>query len=118
MKGIILAKSMGKKGTICGPNMVLGGLALPKDKEKEAESSEGKTSNPKKHQEGEREKSPEWEKNPKTKKEAVDPPKEQNSEVEIKDTNPLETQNPETGTKTSDPPKEQDPLSTPGKAAK
>jgi outer membrane biosynthesis protein TonB len=98
--------------------VVLGGLALPKDKEKEAESSEGQTSNPKKHQEGEREKSPEREENPKTEKEAADPPKEQNSEVEIKDTNPPETQNPETGTKTSDPPKEQDPLSTPGKAAK
>jgi hypothetical protein len=83
--------------------VVLGGLALPKDKEKEAESSEGKTSNPKKHQEGEREKSPEREENPKTEKEAADPPKEHNLEMEIKDTNPPETQSPETGTKASIP---------------
>jgi hypothetical protein len=116
--------------------VVLGGLGLPKDKEKEAESSEGKTSNPEKRQEGEqekkpekekspeqeknpdKEKSPEQEKNPETEKENTDPPKEHSPEVEIKDTDPPETQNPETGTKTSDPPKEQDPLSTPGKGAK
>jgi hypothetical protein len=39
--------------------IVLEGLGLPKDKEKEAESSEGQTSNPEKRQEGEQEKSPE-----------------------------------------------------------
>jgi hypothetical protein len=122
--------------------VVLGGLGLSKDKEKEAGSSAGQTSNPEKRQEGnqeqnpeqgkspEREKSPEQEKNPEkkksperednpeTEKEVTDPPKEHSPEVEIKDTDPPKTQNPEAGTKTSDPPKEQDPLSTPGKAAK
>jgi hypothetical protein len=39
--------------------VVLGGLGLSKDKEKEAESFEGKTSNPKKCKEGEQEKNPE-----------------------------------------------------------
>jgi hypothetical protein len=46
--------------------VVLGGLGLPKDKEREAESSEGKTSNPEKRQEGEQEKKPEKEKKPRT----------------------------------------------------
>jgi hypothetical protein len=116
--------------------VVLGGLGLPKDKQKEAEISEGKTSNPEKRRGGEKGKSPERKKtpeqeenldkgkspeqgeNPKTEKDKTDPPKEQNLELEIKDTNPPETQNPETGTKTSDPPKEQNPLSTLGKSAK
>jgi hypothetical protein len=109
--------------------VVLGGLRLPKDKDKGAKSSEGQTSNPKKRQEGEQErkperekgpeqeknphkdKSPEQEKDPETEKESASPPKELGPEVEIKDTNPP-------GTKTSDPPKEQDPLTTPGKGAK
>jgi hypothetical protein len=29
MKGIIMAKSMGKKGTICGPNSALEGGVMP-----------------------------------------------------------------------------------------
>jgi hypothetical protein len=115
--------------------VVLGGLGLSKDKEKEAESSAGQTSNPEKRQEGEqeqnpeqdksleqgknpeqeknpdKEKSPEQEKNPETEKEATDPPKEHSPEVEIKDTDPPEIQNPEAGMNTS-------PLGTPGKAAK
>jgi hypothetical protein len=116
--------------------VVLGGLGLPKDKDKKAESSEGKTSNPEKRQEGEqekkperekgpeqeknpdKEKSPEQENDPETEKESTGPPKEHGQEVEMKDTKPPETQNPESGTKTSDPPKEQDPLTTPGKGAK
>jgi hypothetical protein len=120
----------------------LGGLGIPKDKEREAGSSASQTSNPKKHQEGkqeqnpeqgkslEQEKSPEQEKNPEkkkspvrednpeTEKEVTDPPKEHGPEVEIKDTDPPKTQNPEAGTKTSDFPKEQDPLNTPAKATK
>jgi hypothetical protein len=104
--------------------VVLGGLGLSKDKEKEAESSEGQTSNPKKRQEGEQEKNPEeeenpeQEKNPETKEGTTDPPKEHSPEVEVKNTDPPETQNPETETKTYDPPKEQVSLDTPGKAAK
>jgi hypothetical protein len=116
--------------------VVLGGLGLPKDKDKEAESSEGQTSNPEKRQEGEqekkperekgpeqeknpdKEKSPEHEEDPETEKESTGPPKEHGLEAGMKDTNPPETQNPESGTKTSDPPKEQDPLTTPGKGAK
>jgi hypothetical protein len=116
--------------------VVLGGLGLPKDKDKGAESSEGQTSNPKKHQEGEqekkperekgpeqeknpnKEKSPEQEKDPEMEKESASTPKELSPEVGIKDTNPPETQNLESGMKTSDPPKEQDPLTTPGKGAK
>jgi hypothetical protein len=112
--------------------VVLGGLVLSKDKEKEAESSEGQTSNPEKRQEGEQEKSPEHEKNleqekspeqeknPETEEGTTNPPKEHDPEVEVKNTEPPEIQNPETGTetKTSDPPKEQDSLVTPGKSAK
>jgi hypothetical protein len=69
---------------------VLGGLGLSKDKEKEAESSEGKTSNPEKRQEGEQEKnpeqekSPEQEKNPKTEEGTTDQPKEHGPEMEVK----------------------------------
>jgi hypothetical protein len=103
---------------------VLGGLGLPKDKEKEAGSSEGQTSNPEKHQERRKEKSPEEQKspdrdkNPETEKENTDPPKEHGPEVEVTNTNPPKTQNPEAGTKTSDPPEGKDSLSTPGKGAK
>jgi hypothetical protein len=104
--------------------VVLGGLGLPKDKDKEAKGSEGQTSNPEKRQEGEqeknpdKEKSPEQEKDPETEKEATNTPKGPHPEEEIKDTGPPEGQNPEAGTKTPDPPKQQSPLSTPGEAAK
>jgi hypothetical protein len=69
---------------ICLP-VVLGGLGLSKDKEKEDESSEGQTSNPEKCQEGEQDK------NPKTEKETTDPPKEHSPEVEVRNTDPPET---------------------------
>jgi hypothetical protein len=116
--------------------VVLGGLGLPKDKQKEAESSEGQTSNPEKEKSPEQEKNPdkekspeqeenpgtekgpEKEKSPEIEKETTVPPQEHSPEVEVKDTDPPETQTPETGAKTSDPPKEQDSLSTPGKGAK
>jgi hypothetical protein len=104
--------------------VALGGLGLPKDKDKEAKGSEGQTSNPEKHQGGEQEKNPDKEKSPEqkedpgTEKEATDPPTEQNPEEEIRDTGPPEGQNPETATKTPDPPKQQSPLGTPGEAAK
>ena len=76
--------------------MVLGGLGLPKDKDKEAKGSEGKTSNPEKHQEGEQEKNPDKEKSPKqekypeTEKESTNTPKGPHPEEEIKDTGPPE----------------------------
>jgi hypothetical protein len=98
--------------------VVLRGLGLSKDKDKEVESSKGKTSNPKKCQEGEQEKNPEQEKNIEVGEGTTDPPKEHSPEVEIKTTNPPESLNLETGMKTFDPPKEQDSLGTPGKAAK
>jgi hypothetical protein len=104
--------------------VVLGGLGLPKDKEKEAGSSGGQTSNPEKHQEKQEQKSPEREKSPKrnqnptTEKEDTNPPKEHSAEVEVTSTNSPKTQSPDGGTKTSDPPERPDPFSTPGKGTK
>jgi hypothetical protein len=104
--------------------VVLGGLGLPKDKEKEAGSSRGQTSNPEKHQEKqeqkspEMEKSPKWNQNPMTEKEDTNPPEEHSTEVEVTSTNSPKTQNPDGGTKTSDPPERPDPFSTPGKGTK
>jgi hypothetical protein len=109
---------------------VLGGLGLPKDKGKEAESSEGQTSKPEKEktpEQGkepekektpEREKSPEPGRNPDMKNKTAGSSGGPNSEKEMKDTNPPGGQDPEAGTKTPDPPKKQSPLSTTEKAAR
>jgi hypothetical protein len=110
--------------------IVLGGLGLPKDKGKEAESSEGQTSKPEKEKTPEQEKEPEKEKtpeqekspeqggNPEIKNKTAGSSRGPNSEEEIKDTNPPGGQDPEAGTKTPDPPKKQSPLSTTEKAAR
>jgi hypothetical protein len=99
-------------------SVVLGGLGLPKDKEKEAGSSGGQTSNPEKHQEKQEQKSPKRNQSPATEKEGTNPPKEHSAEVEVTSANSPKTQNPDAGTKTSDPPEGPDPFSTPGKGTK
>ena len=104
--------------------IVLGGLGLPKDKEKEAGSSGGQTSNPEKHQEKQEQKGHEREKSPKqdqdsaTGKEDTNPPKEHGTGAEATSTKSTTTHNPDAGTKTSDPPEGPDPFNTPGKGAK
>jgi hypothetical protein len=91
---------------------VLGGLGISEKKGKDVEGSEEQIPNPEKHQEGGSGKNPEAE------EETKDPSKEHSQDMEVKNTDPLETQNPEIETKTSDPPKKQDSFITPGKAAK
>jgi hypothetical protein len=104
--------------------IVLGGLGLPKDKEKEAGSSGGQTSNPEKHQEKQEQKGHEREKSPKqdqdsaTGKEDTNPPKEHDTGAEATSAKSTTTQNPDAGTKISDPPEGPDPFNTPGKGAK
>jgi hypothetical protein len=83
--------------------VVLGGLGLSKDKEKEAESSAGKTSNPEKRQEGEQEQNPEQDKSPergKSPEKEKSPEQEKNPE---KEKSPEREENPETEKETTDP---------------
>jgi hypothetical protein len=86
--------------------IVLGGLGLPKDKEKEAESSEGQTSKPEKEKSPEQEKEPKKEKTPEQEK---SPGQGENPEIKSKTAGSSRGPNSGEEIKYTNPPGGQDP---------